>query len=119
MIDFVADESVDFNLISTLRDKNYNVISILEDFSGVSDTKVLGIATQHNAILLTEDKDFGELVIRLKLEHSGILLIRLEGMKSSDKANLFLKTINEHKKDMHQNFSVLTSRNLRIRQLNS
>lgn len=119
MINFVADESVDFDLISALRSKNYEIISILEDFSGVSDTKVLEIAVQNKAILLTEDKDFGELVIRLKLEHFGILLIRLEGMNLIDKREVLLKAIMNHQKDMIQNFSVLSSKQLRIRQLNS
>ncbi len=47
-----------------------------ETHSGIKDVDVLAIAVESNAFLLTEDKDFGELVFRLHLSHKGILLIR-------------------------------------------
>jgi len=37
---------------------------------------------------LTADKDFGELVFRQRLLHSGIVLIRLAGLKPETKAEL-------------------------------
>lgn len=62
----VADESVDFNIVRTLRTIGYEVYSIQESNSGISDVEVLAISTQRKALLITEDKDFGEIVFKEK-----------------------------------------------------
>ncbi|MCF6332622.1 MAG: DUF5615 family PIN-like protein [Draconibacterium sp.] len=51
----VADESVDFGIVKVLRQKGYNVVSILEEFQGITDKEVLRIAIKCKALLLTED----------------------------------------------------------------
>lgn len=61
-MDLIADESVDFGIIKALRNKNYLIYSVLENNSGVSDETVLNISNENKCLLLTEDKDFGELV---------------------------------------------------------
>jgi predicted nuclease of predicted toxin-antitoxin system len=62
----VVDESVDFGIISNLRKIGYNIISIAETSPGIPDQQVLDIAMHNNALLITEDKDFGELTFRLR-----------------------------------------------------
>ena len=64
-MNFVADESVDAAIVRILRENQFEVISISESFFGKPDDVVLEIAVQEQALLLTEDKDFGELVFRL------------------------------------------------------
>jgi len=59
----VADDNNDFELIKQLRQKNLNVLSIQEENSGINDINVLDFAFQCNALLITEDKDFGELAL--------------------------------------------------------
>ncbi|MDP3434810.1 MAG: DUF5615 family PIN-like protein, partial [Bacteroidota bacterium] len=66
-MNLVADESVDFGIICRLREIGIEVISISEDFSGIKDSEVLKIAADYKYLLITEDKDFGELAYRLKL----------------------------------------------------
>lgn len=61
---FVADENFDFAVVRQLRENEFSVIAIAESFSSIPDTQVLQIAVDRKAILLTEDKDFGELVHR-------------------------------------------------------
>tara|TARA_R110002124_G_scaffold282524_3_gene457735 strand:+ start:5328 stop:5516 length:189 start_codon:yes stop_codon:yes gene_type:complete len=60
---FVVDESVDQICISILRKEEYEVLSIAKEKLGISDDEVFQIAVNNKAILLTEDKDFGELAI--------------------------------------------------------
>jgi len=69
----VADESVDFGIVKLLRTENFSVLSISEKHSGITDFEVLEIAVKNDALLITEDKDFGELAFRLKYKHKGIL----------------------------------------------
>lgn len=49
----------------------------MEQSPSASDAEVLAIAFKRNALLITEDKDFGELVFRFQKPHKGILLIRI------------------------------------------
>jgi predicted nuclease of predicted toxin-antitoxin system len=111
----VADESVDFGIITSLREKGINVLSILEDNSGIKDVEVLEIAAKNKSLLITEDKDFGELTYRLRLEHYGILLLRLSDMPRKRRIELVVETIELHFDRFLNNFSVLTKMGLRIK----
>jgi predicted nuclease of predicted toxin-antitoxin system len=114
-MDLVADESVDFGIILRLRQKGINVTSISEDYSGSKDSEVLQIANNKNVLLITEDKDFGELTYRLKLEHKGILLIRLSDIPRKERIELASDTIEKYFDKLNNNFSVLNNRGLRIK----
>ena len=111
----VADESVDFSVIRLLRESGISVLAIAEKHSSVTDKEVLKIAVSNKALLLTEDKDFGELVYRFNLQHSGILLIRLIEFDSIEKATLVLLAIQKHYKRLINTFSVLDKRKIRTR----
>jgi hypothetical protein len=67
----VADERVDFRIVLQLREIGLTVYAIVEQEPSISDEKVLAIANENEALLITEDKDFGELVFRLRLPHRG------------------------------------------------
>jgi predicted nuclease of predicted toxin-antitoxin system len=63
-MNFVADESVDQPIVTRLREEGHKVWAIVEMEPSVSDEAVLEIANQQGMVLLTGDKDFGELVFR-------------------------------------------------------
>ena len=63
---FLADECCDTELVTSLRDDGHDVLYVLEKKAGVTDEEVLFDAYNDGRILLTEDKDFGELVYRLR-----------------------------------------------------
>ncbi|MCD4665606.1 MAG: DUF5615 family PIN-like protein [Bacteroidales bacterium] len=111
----VADESVDFGIIYDLRQKGITVVSISEEFSGIKDSEVLKIAVDRKCLLITEDKDFGELTFRFKLEHKGILLIRLSDINRKVRIELATKTIEQYFEKLENNFSVLNKQGLRIK----
>lgn len=111
----VADESVDSGIIIKLRQKGIEVLSISEVSSGIKDEEVLKIAFNNKCLLITEDKDFGELTYRLKYSHNGILLIRLNEIQRPSRIEIISETIERHFKELHNNFSVLDKRGLRIK----
>ena len=111
----VADESVDYGVVISLRNKGFDVLSISESHSGIEDVEVLSIAVQNQSILITEDKDFGELTYRLKKVHKGILLVRLVDIPRAERIEVVVETISDHLKDLQNNFSVLDKRGLRIK----
>jgi len=63
-MNLLADESVDYAIIAALRNKGFVVRSISEEHPGIKDKEVLSKAILYNCLLLTEDKDFGELTYR-------------------------------------------------------
>ena len=61
-MNFLADEGVGFPVVQRLRSDRHEVLYVAEMAPGVSDERVLPTANDGNALLLTADKDFGELV---------------------------------------------------------
>jgi predicted nuclease of predicted toxin-antitoxin system len=58
-------------IVTGLRHIGYSVYAISEKLPSLSDKEVLLVAFENNALLITEDKDFGELVYRFQLQHKG------------------------------------------------
>lgn len=116
---FVADESVDYQIVSRLREDGHEVIYIAETQSGASDNSVLNQANLQQAVLLTSDKDFGDLVFRQNLVSSGILLLRIAGLPQERKAAIVAEAIRKHGAAMPGAFTVLTPTTIRIRHKDS
>ena len=112
---FVADEGIDAQIVARLREDDHNVWYVAEMSPGVSDSDVLNIANRENAILLTFDKDFGDLVFRQRRVSQGVDLIRLHGFKPEQKASMVLNVIQQYGSDLPRAFTVLTPNKVRIR----
>ncbi len=65
-MNIIADESLNYKFVIALRDSGYNVFSIAENHPSVEDSDILGMSITPPAIILTEDKDFGELIFKQK-----------------------------------------------------
>lgn len=109
-MNFVADESVD-----RLREDGHLVWYVTEMEPGVSDDMVLAMANQENALLLTADKDFGELIFRQRLHTHGIVLIRLSGLSPSRKAQILTSVLKQHVTELSHAFAVIAPGVFRIR----
>ena len=103
----------------SLRRDNHDVLYVAEMESGIADETVLQRANEHGALLITEDKDFGELVYRQHLIHLGVVLLRIMGLASSTKASLVSKAFQEHGEEMPNAFTVISPSALRIRKSES
>jgi predicted nuclease of predicted toxin-antitoxin system len=114
----VADESVDFAIITLLRGSGFEVLAIVEDHASWSDDKVLDLAFRKEAYLITEDKDFGELTYRFQKPSHGILLVRLPMEESEEKAAMVLEIIQFDFERLWKKFAVLEPLKLRVRPMN-
>jgi predicted nuclease of predicted toxin-antitoxin system len=85
-MNLVADEGVDRQIVEQLRSVGHDVVYVAELAPSTSDDAVLQQANDRQAILITIDKDFGELVFRLNRVAAGVVLIRLEGLTTATKA---------------------------------
>ena len=114
-MNLLADEGVDRPIVKHLRDAGFTVLYVAEMEPGISDDEVLNQANQHNALLLTADKDFGELVFRLGRINGGVVLLRLAGLATETKANTVVTAIQMHAPEMMNAFSVVSPGVVRIR----
>lgn len=89
----LADECCDAALVAALRTTGHDVRYVAEDFPGATDQVVLDLATRENRILLTEDKDFGELAVRSNVAIPGIVLIRIDPRQAHQKNSRVLALI--------------------------
>lgn len=66
-MNLLADENIDRSLVERFRNDGHQVVYAAELKSGADDATILAQANDLQAVLLTEDKDFGELVFRQRL----------------------------------------------------
>lgn len=111
----LADENIDRTVIAQLRLAGHEVLAVAEMDPGIDDSTVLAIANERQALLVTEDKDFGELIFRQRLINTGVILVRLAGMSATAKSELIVHTLAEHGGEMSNAFTALRPGVLRIR----
>ncbi len=75
-IRFLADESCDFSIVRALRIAGYDVLAVVEHSPRAEDVDVIERAVREKRILVTEDKDFGQLVYASQQKTGGVILIR-------------------------------------------
>jgi predicted nuclease of predicted toxin-antitoxin system len=114
---FLADESVDFPIIQLLRHHKFYIVAVIEKFPSREDEFVLDFAQKEGRLLITSDKDFGELVYRLKKVSAGVILLRIEELTPSEKADFLWTVIAERKEELKNAFTVVRKDMIRIRKL--
>lgn len=89
-MNFVADENLDKQIVERLRQDGHTVWHVAEMEPGISDDVVLELANREVALLLTADKDFGELVFRLRRVALVLYLFDYRGYLQLVRQRLFL-----------------------------
>jgi predicted nuclease of predicted toxin-antitoxin system len=84
---WLADECVDASLVTWLRSAGHDVVYMAEVAPAASDAEVARRAEQESRLLLTEDKDFGDLVFRRGAAVPGLLLLRIAPEMASLRVN--------------------------------
>jgi predicted nuclease of predicted toxin-antitoxin system len=114
-MNLVADESVDRPVVERLRLDGHDVVWIAELSPSIMDDEVLREANDRNALLLTADMDFGELVHRQGRVHGGVGLMRLGGLPNATKAEIDAELFRDRAAELPGAFTVLSPGAVRIR----
>jgi predicted nuclease of predicted toxin-antitoxin system len=113
----LANENVSATVIQALRQRGHDVLSAKESMRGELDSAVLLRARQEGRLVVTHDKDFGELAFRNCLPaECGILLFRLGGADPDSDNRRMLEVI-QSRQDWAGHFAVVTDDQIRIRLL--
>ena len=114
-MNLLADEGVERQIIERLRQDDHKVVYIAELEPGIGDNVILRRANATQALLITADKDFGEMVFRQRLVHAGVILVRLAGLLPDTKARVVAEVIRSRGSELLDSFSVISPSNVRIR----
>ena len=84
---------------------------------GASDKDVLDEADSGDRVLVTEDRDFGVLVVRQRLKVRGIILLELDRLPSAAEAELVAEIVRIHVSKLTANLLVVEPARVRVRPL--
>ena len=87
---FLADENIPLKVVKRLREDGLDITSIAEIQIGMNDEDIAKLSEKEKAILITFDKDFGEIIFRKLIKPYGLILLRIPP-KSVDYIYNFLK----------------------------
>ena len=112
---FLADENFPGAAVAALEAAGHDVVWVRVSAPGIADADVLAKAQDEGRILLTFDKDFGELVANATVaEPCGIILFRIPPPRSED-ATRRLATVLSSRQDWAEHFSVVEAGRVRMR----
>jgi len=114
---FLADENVSRLVIDRLRNSGHDVVSVAETRAGAPDKDVLVAAHTDGRILITEDRDFGEMVIRQKLDVGGVMLLEMDRLSAISEADRIVEIVASHTDRLAKNLVVIEPGRIRIRPL--
>jgi len=111
---FLADENFPGAAVSALRERGHDVVWVGAESPGISDAEVLNWSSREDRILLTFDKDFGELAANATGALKGVILFRLPAM-SPGAVGLKLADLVSAREDWSGHFSVIEPGRVRMR----
>ena len=112
---FIVDESTGMAVGEYLRRVGHDVLAVAEAMSQADDVDILTRAVSEGRILVTNDKDFGELVFRSGQAHQGVVLLRLHDESSSNRVRVLRAVLERYADRLAGHFTVATEGSVRIR----
>jgi predicted nuclease of predicted toxin-antitoxin system len=114
---FLADESCDFAVVKALRHAGFDVLAVVEACAGATDEEVIDLSVSDGRVLITEDKDFGQLVFAANRECAGVILVRIPHPARQALPSRIVQLVEAEGDRLEGAFVVLQSRRTRITRL--
>jgi predicted nuclease of predicted toxin-antitoxin system len=109
----IFDENVERYWINLIRSLGYSSISIAEKFPGISDREVVEIVKLHEGLLITEDKDFGELIFAYGITRVSVILLRYDQPHYDQIEKSLLICIKEYFDNPKSKYITITKKKIR------
>jgi len=111
---FLIDVGVGKKVEEWLAESGYDVKTVRRIDPRAKDADILKLAVSEKRMVITMDKDFGELVFRSGKAHAGILILRLEDATGSEKAAVLKNIMGKYSDSLYGKFCVYHAGKLRI-----
>ncbi len=104
---FLVDECTGPLVAKWLSGEGYETFSVFDEARGLADPEVLEKALSGNWILITNDKDFGEMVFRERRPHHGVIFPRLDDERSANKIDVIRRLLAKYSDKLVERFVLL------------
>jgi predicted nuclease of predicted toxin-antitoxin system len=111
---FLVDECTGPAVAEWLREQGYEAFSVFDEAQGMADETVLSKAFDENWILITNDRDFGEMIFREGREHKGVVFLRLSDERSANKIEVLRQLLTGYIEKLPNQFVTVTETKVRI-----
>lgn len=114
---FLADECVGRSIVETMRREGFDVAWVAEECPGADDEEVLSRAVGQGRVLLTLDKDFGELAVRLRRPAVAIIIVALPDASAAEIAARTVRVLHELHDFAEPTLTIIEAKRIRRRRL--
>ena len=97
-----------------LKSQGHDVFSVYDEQRGMDDDDIIAKAFDEDWILITNDKDFGEKVYRLRRPHRGVVFLRLDDERSQNKIRILGLLLERYANRLSDEFVVVTEQRVRF-----
>jgi len=112
----LANENFPQSSVSVLRDAGYDIVSVGEEFAGILDSEVIGFATKEKRIILTFDRDYGELIFKRGYRPSaGVIYLRWDVFQPQEPGKYLIELFSTKNLSYENTLTVINDDNIRQR----
>jgi predicted nuclease of predicted toxin-antitoxin system len=111
---FIADENLNRSFVKKLQQAGFMIREICVEASGIQDSEVIELVRRENAILITEDKDFGEWVFAHEVTDLRVIFLRYDKSDLEQVAETLLYVAREFATKTGHFFITVTKNKIRI-----
>ena len=112
---FLVDECTGTSVVTYLCEAGYDAVAVFDVMPTADDKDILERAVLENRIVVTNDKDFGELIYRSGWEHRGIILLRLRNERAANKIRMMEIVLTRVGERLQHHYVVVTEMGIRVR----
>ncbi|MEW6060854.1 MAG: DUF5615 family PIN-like protein [Bacteroidota bacterium] len=113
----IVDEDVHNDILVSLQQQGFDILSIREHFAGTSDFEVIRIAQETNSIVITEDKDFGEWIFAHGIQGIGVIFLRYEFKDVQLISSKLISFLQQKGLSFEKTFITITKNKIRSRKI--
>ena len=110
---FLVDESTGRETALRLRAEGHDVVSVFDELRGAADDELLRRAHEEHRVIVTNDKDFGALVVRDQRPHAGVILLRMTDTSAPSKLSAIRQVVATYGEQLDEWLTVVTDRGVR------
>jgi predicted nuclease of predicted toxin-antitoxin system len=113
----IFDENIEEHWIQIAKKAGLDYISIRENCYGITDREVIEVAKSKKGLIVTEDKDFGELIFSYGIKNVSVMFMRYDQPQYSQIEQYFIKCLLDYLENPQTCFITISKNKIRIRKM--